>query len=121
MTNFIQYSKNEISSNSLYEIIQSLNPKTIPKRPLRIFLFSSLCCSGSSIFVGKVASGSIKVGQQILIAPVNVKEVVLSLQILGKDVAEAHAGDIVGIRVGGIYTTFKSGYVIGDVNDGSNF
>ncbi|KAL0211091.1 hypothetical protein P9112_009389 [Eukaryota sp. TZLM1-RC] len=107
------------SGPCLFEVLDQLEP---PRRniegPLRIPISAKLRDRGSTIGIGKIESGSIKVGDKLKISPQNISTEVSGLYIQDESVDIAYSGDNVRVGLKGVAEDdFHLGSVISGIDD----
>src|SRR3990167_2836894 len=108
---------------SLWEVLLDFPAPPRPvEQSLRVSLHKIIKVGGvGHVGLGKVLSGTLRNGQSVLLSPHEITTEVLSIQILGEEVQEAVAGDLVGVRLANVPPAKKRGsargIVISDIND----
>lgn len=86
---------------TLIGMLDGLKPKETAEKPLR-FVVQDVYTSGSEkIVVGRVESGRLKKGQELIFQPSNIKGRVEKIKIFPEEIEEALTGDSIGILVDG--------------------
>eukprot|EP01091_Cochliopodium_minus_P008404 TRINITY_DN1901_c0_g1_i1.p1 TRINITY_DN1901_c0_g1~~TRINITY_DN1901_c0_g1_i1.p1 ORF type:complete len:448 (-),score=111.79 TRINITY_DN1901_c0_g1_i1:141-1484(-) len=106
---------------TLVEILDSLTPPKRPvEKPLRIPIQNVYRIGGvGTITVGRVESGVLKPGMQVVFAPIQFKTVVRSIEMHHESIPEAIPGDNIGFNIYRLHNSIKidHGVVCGDVNN----
>lgn len=90
-------------------------PKRFPEKPLRLI---GRNVASPNVLCGVVEQGVIRVGQVVTIAPRMITSSVESIQMHGKAVTEASAGDVVGVAFSGVdVADLDRANVVGDAKD----
>ncbi len=85
---------------TLLEALDSLQEvKSLSEKPLRYAVQGVLERNGKRILIGRVESGRITVGQDVIFYPSGIRSTVKSIEIFGKEPKEAIAGESIGIVV----------------------
>ena len=103
-------------------LVDALDSVTPPKRlvdlPLRFTVQKvHTIADCGTVAVGRVESGIVKVGQELVVAPVMATATVKSIQRNHKNVAGAEAGESVGLCITCDAETVQRGHVLGDVHE----
>eukprot|EP01091_Cochliopodium_minus_P008405 TRINITY_DN1901_c0_g1_i2.p1 TRINITY_DN1901_c0_g1~~TRINITY_DN1901_c0_g1_i2.p1 ORF type:complete len:447 (-),score=126.70 TRINITY_DN1901_c0_g1_i2:141-1481(-) len=105
---------------TLVEILDSLTPPKRPvEKPLRIPIQDVYRIGGvGTVPVGRVESGVLKPGMQVVFAPIQFKTVVRSIEMHHESIPEAIPGDNIGFNINNVnYRDLGRGVVCGDVNN----
>lgn len=104
-------------------LLESLDTLTVPKKPtdkaLRLPIQDAYSISGfGTVPVGRVETGTMKVGENIIIMPAGVKAEVKSIEMHHQQLQKAEPGDNVGFNIKGVEKKdVKKGDVVGSVNN----
>jgi len=105
---------------TLFEALDSLEPpKPLVDKPLRLPVQKVLKIKGvGTVITGRVETGVVKKGQEIIIEPLGKKTIAQSIEMHHEPLEEAIPGDNVGINVKGIAAEeVKRGDVVGPVDN----
>ncbi len=101
---------------TLLEALDSLKQPSKPvDKPLRIPISEALSISGvGTVLVGRVETGVLKVGDQVVIMPVDISGEVRSIEMHHQPMQKAEPGDNIGFNVRGVSKKdVKRGDVVG--------
>lgn len=104
-------------------LLEALDQCTLPKRsadkPLRIPIRDVHKIGGvGTVAVGRVETGTLKVGAELIFAPTGATAVVKSIEVHREPVDTAYPGDNVGFHVTGVsWKDLKRGYVASEIGD----
>ncbi len=98
---------------SLIEFMDMIfsSPIKLDDLPLRLVVQDTYKTDQGNIIVGRVETGQVKIGMDILFIPSKIKKTVRNIKIVGKDVKKACAGDSIGL----ILEDFNESVSRGDV------
>jgi elongation factor 1-alpha len=105
------------TGGTLLENFDSLTPPKRPfDRPLRLPVQDVYKIAGiGTVPVGRIESGIMRPGQNIILAPVGIVTDVKSIEMHHTQLAEAVPGDNIGFNVKGVAASdIKSGFVVGE-------
>lgn len=87
--------------------------------PLRVVIRNIYRILGvGTVVIGRVDSGVLKAGINVMFAPSNIKTEVKSIERHNKNIVEAYPGDIIGFCLKGVSIgDIKRGYVCGSVDN----
>lgn len=105
---------------TLLEALDQLKvPEKPTNKPLRLPIQDVYSISGfGTVPVGRVETGVMKPGDQIVIMPSNVKTDVKSIEMHHQQLQQAEPGDNVGFNIKGVdKSAIKRGYVVGPANN----
>lgn len=90
-------------------------PKRIPEKTLRMVARD---VASPNVLCGRIEQGTVRVGQVVTIAPRMITSVVETIQMHGKPLKEAIAGDVVGLTFTGVdVAELDRASVVGDAKD----
>ncbi len=121
--NLLGHSKNMkwYTGRSLFEIMRLLGGngegKEAGRLPLRIAVQSMLNDDSGSVVVGKIISGKLQLGEQIMVLPQGLVRRIRRVFVGGKAVKAARAGENVALGIGNV-ETIPRGSVIAGKHDG---
>eukprot|EP00928_Gymnodinium_smaydae_P023549 TRINITY_DN19394_c1_g2_i1.p1 TRINITY_DN19394_c1_g2~~TRINITY_DN19394_c1_g2_i1.p1 ORF type:complete len:654 (-),score=155.15 TRINITY_DN19394_c1_g2_i1:75-2036(-) len=90
----------------------------MPERPLRLPLHGAMQIGGSGVVgVGRVATGSLRRGMQVVLAPRGVRSEVLAVMKHREEIREAHCGDSVNVVLDVALADLRRGTVASSADD----
>lgn len=100
----------------LEELDSLIPPKRLIEKPLRIPVQDVYKISGvGTVAVGRIASGILKLGTIVTIAPQNIQSEVKSIEMFSGGIAEGYPGDNIGFSLKNVTVKdIKRGNIIGD-------
>ncbi len=84
---------------SLIQVLDNTKPEETGEKPLRFVVQDVYNADSGRITVGRVESGTLNTGDELVFQPSNLKGRVNKIVMFPKEVAEAAAGDSIGIQV----------------------
>ena len=84
---------------TLIEALDSLKPKEAEEKPLRFVVQDVYTVGAEKITVGRVESGRLKKGDELVFQPSSLKGKVEKIKLFPEEIAEAVSGDSLGILV----------------------
>lgn len=84
---------------ALIEVLDSLKPKKAEEKPLRFVVQDVYTVGLEKIAVGRVESGRLKKGQELVFQPSNLKGRVEKIKLFPEEIEEAVTGDSIGVLV----------------------
>ncbi len=85
--------------STLIEMLDGLKPKEAEEKPLRFVVQDVYTAGPEKVVVGRVESGRLKKGQELVFQPSNLKGRVEKIRLFPEEIEEAVTGDSIGIMV----------------------
>jgi len=85
---------------TLIQALDGIEPEEVSEKPLRLTIQDVYHIDSEKVVVGRVESGTLKKGEELVFQPSGVKSRVERIMVLPGEVEEARAGDSIGIVIG---------------------